>query len=271
MTGKCKKRLTYGLLASLLAFLLLLGGLAYMHDGAVILAYHSLNSDEEETFALEPAEFEEQLQYLAAQGYQAVSLAELFDAWSGHGVLPAKPLVITFDDGYADNLTVALPILQRYGMKATIFVVAGEVGQPGYLTWEQLKMWRAAGGEIGSHTFNHKLLVNLGPEECRRELALSKSLLERGAGVPVSFLAYPFGGVDFGVVAAMKETGYRGGCSGVSGVNPAGANPYTLRRVNVPRPRLGLLEFKLRLLKAWAAGQYLPVRGDSSGVFSPKL
>ncbi|HWR38779.1 MAG TPA: polysaccharide deacetylase family protein [Patescibacteria group bacterium] len=267
---KKKKIVCWGL-GMLLILLLASGGLAYSRDGAVILAYHSLNTDPEEAFAIDPAEFEKQLQYLAAQGYQTASLAELFDDWSGQGALPAKPLVITFDDGYEDNLTTALPILQRYGMKATVFVVAGDVGNPGYMNWEQLRQWQAGGGEIGSHTFSHVLLENLEPEDCRRELARSKAVLETGLGTTVSFLAYPFGSVDYGVVAAMQETGYRGGCAGVSGVNPVGANPYTLRRVNVPRPRCGLLEFRLRLLKAWLAGQWIPVRGDVSRLPAGKL
>ena len=244
--------------------LTVLGTVVHFRQGAVILAYHSLNTDPEEPFAVDPAEFEQQLQYLAAQGYQTVSLEQLFDGWAGRAALPEKPLVITFDDGYEDNLTTALPILQRYGMKATVFVVAGDVGNPGYMNWEQLNAWRTAGGEIGSHTFRHIMLVNLEPEECRQELARSKETLEKGLGTTVSFLAYPFGSVDFGVVDSMQKTGFRGGCSGVSGINPAGANPYTLRRVNVPRPRAGLLEFKLRLLKAWAVGQWIPVRGDSN-------
>lgn len=235
---------------ALFFFVLFLAAIWLVYPAGVpILAYHMV-SDEPEIYSVDSRDFETQMSYLAAQGYTAISLAELFDATGGKARLPAKPVVITFDDGYEDNYSQALPIMEKYGMKATVFVIAGSVGQPGYLSWQQIQEMHNRHTEIGSHTMTHMALNELSPAERRQEIVDSKILLEQHLGTPVEFLAYPYGQFDTAIQEILREAGYRGACSGIAGFNLKGGNAYALKWVNIPRPQYGLWEFRLRLLRA---------------------
>lgn len=224
--------------------------LLYPAQGTLILEYHKICEDTS-PYAVAPAEFDKQLQYLADEGYTTISMKEYAAAAAGQGVLPAKPVVITFDDGYDNNYTEALPLLERHGMKGTVFVVSGYVEQyPGYLSWPQILEMQRRGMEIGSHTANHVQLDTLSPDEQRKEITESKAVLEQHIGRPVEFLAYPFGGYTAETEKLLKEVGYAGACTGEAGLNRGGDKPYALKRVYIPNSRWGLWEFKLRLWRA---------------------
>ncbi|MGI6091597.1 MAG: polysaccharide deacetylase family protein [Veillonellaceae bacterium] len=218
-------------------------------SGVPILAYHRVR-DDADIYSVSQAQFEEQMKYLADKGYTAVSLAQLIDAAEGKSKLPNKPVVITFDDGYADNLLAALPILEKYRLKATVFVISRSVGQENYLTWEQIKELQARSTEIGSHTASHVALSTLGRQQRESEVRISKAVLEEKLGTPINFIAYPYGAYDAELPGILQQAGYRGACTGVAGLNFAAANPYLLKRVNVLQPKYGLWEFKARLLRA---------------------
>ena len=218
-------------------------------EGIPVFAYHKIGADGD-TYSVPPAQFEEQLQYLQGEGYTTVSLLEIAKAKKGKLVLPPKPAVITFDDGYADNYTTALPLLEKYGMKGTVFMVVNDIGRKGYLTLEQLKEMEARQTEIGSHTANHLPLPSLPAEKKEEEIAISKLLLEWKGLKTIFFLAYPNGSYDADCGVLLKQNEYLGALTGDSGLNTFDTDPYYLKRVNVPQPRLGLTEFKLRLL--WA-------------------
>jgi peptidoglycan/xylan/chitin deacetylase (PgdA/CDA1 family) len=217
--------------------------------GVPILAYHQV-STEPEVYSIDPDKFEEQMHYLSNNGYTAISLAELFAANSGGQPLPPKPVIITFDDGYTDNYQTALPIMEKYGMKGTVFVIAGQVGQPGYMTWDQIKFMQAKGIEIGSHTYSHIALTDIGQPQLVDELGRSKQVLETNLAKPVNFLAYPYGQYNPSTIAAVKQAGYIGACSGLPGLGTIKDDAYQLKRVNIPRPKYGLWEFRIRLMRA---------------------
>ena len=135
-------------------------------------------------------------------------------------------------------------------MKAVFYVVTNDIGQPGYMTWDNLFDLEHSGMEVGSHTANHIPLTTLTPTEQRDELRLSKLLLEwRGMKTIYSF-SYPNGAYDDTVVAMLAEENYLTAVTGEAGLNTFETNPYRLHRVNIPAPHLGLTEFRLRLLKA---------------------
>jgi peptidoglycan/xylan/chitin deacetylase (PgdA/CDA1 family) len=234
---------------ALFALVLLIGWLTHPNDGVPILAYHRVSEDEER-YSVSPQQFDEQMQFLQQQGYTAISLTEMADAFSGGKKLPPKPIVISFDDGYADNLLTALPILEKYGMKATVFVIAGSVGQPNYVTWDQAVEMLRRGVEIGSHTISHVILSQATDAQKQEEILQSKVVLEGQLGTPVQFLAYPFGQFDASLFPLLQQAGYRGACTGIAGLNFTGDPPYRWKRVNVPRPKFGMAEFRLRLLRA---------------------
>lgn len=218
-------------------------------SGVPIIAYHRVN-DDHEIYSVSPTEFDGQMRYLAERGYTAVSLAELINAREGKGNLPDKPIVITFDDGYADNLLNALPILEKYRLKATVFIISSSVGQETYLTWDQIRELQARQTEIGSHTDSHAALSELELQGRESEVRTSKVVLEQQLGTPVEFLAYPFGKYDAAMPDILQQAGYRGACTGVTGLNFIATNQYLLKRVNVPQPKYDLWEFRARLLRA---------------------
>jgi peptidoglycan/xylan/chitin deacetylase (PgdA/CDA1 family) len=217
--------------------------------GVAVLAYHMI-ADDDDTYSVSAAEFEKQMQYLKENGYTAISLLEFAKAKKGKFTLPEKPIIITFDDGYANNYTTAMPIMEKYGMKGTMFMVANDIGKEDYFTVEQMKDWQAHHMEIGSHTANHVPLATLTSEQKKEEIVASKLLLEWKGLNTVFFMAYPFGSFDAESEQLLKENEYLGALTGKSGLNTADTNPYLLHRINVPHPKFGLNEFKLRLLKA---------------------
>lgn len=235
------------LLAALVAALI--AWLAYPAGGVPILAYHQVN-DEGGKYSISIRDFGEQMAYLTQQGYTAVTMAQLADFMAGEGPLPPKAVVITFDDGYADNFTNALPLLEKYGLKATVFIITDKVGQPGYLAWDEIRQMRSRGIEIGSHTLGHLALNELDMPEKVRQVTVSKAILEKELGGQIGVLAYPYGLFDATLFDILRSAGYKGACAGVNGLNKPGDNPYSLKRINVGRDRIGLAEFRLRLLRA---------------------
>lgn len=221
----------------------------YPPKGIPILAYHMIN-DGKSAYSVSSEQFEQHLQYLQEQGYTTISLLDFAKAKKGKLTLPEKPIVITFDDGYKDNYTTALPLLERYGMKASVFMVVNDIGRKGYLTLDELKDMERRGIEIGSHTANHLPLESLDADKKKEEIAISKLLLEWKGLKTVFFLAYPNGSYDKESRQFLKESEYLGALTGVSGLNTEATDPYILRRINVSNPWFGLTEFKLRMFKA---------------------
>lgn len=242
-------------LAALCAFFVAAAALACAYtvwrppNGIPILAYHMIN-DGTSAYSVSPELFEAHLNYLKEEGYTAISLLEFAKAKKGKFVLPDKPVVITFDDGYEDNYTTALPLLEKYGMKGSVFMVVNDIGRTGYLSLDQLKEMERRGIEIGSHTANHLPLPSLAADKKQEEIAISKLLLEWKGLKTVFFLAYPNGKYDDESRKILKESEYLGALTGVSGLNTAETDPYVLHRVNMPNPYFGLFELKARLFKA---------------------
>ncbi|MDQ7095514.1 polysaccharide deacetylase family protein [Desulfosporosinus sp. PR] len=173
-----------------------------------VLYYHSVMREENNEVRMPPEQFEEQMAYLQSQGYHSISLYQLFESLYHEGTLPAKPFVITFDDGYADNYQTAFPILKKYGFVATIFMVSSFIDGQGFLTWTQLKELSENGWDIEDHTVSHPYLTALSAQNVFQELATSKGVLEKGLGHSVDFFAYPYGSFNDEIVQAVKQTGY---------------------------------------------------------------
>ena len=178
--------------------------------------------------------FDEQMAYLKDNGYITITPEELYEGIEGTMVLPERPVLITFDDGYVDNYNNALPILKKHGMRATVFVVPGFTSvQPNYLTWEQLKEMEKNGFSIQSHTLNHRALEELPDDEIRAELLNSKTMLEKNLGHPVDFLAYPTGTYNLHIAGIAKDVGYKAAYTIKYGEVDKGSNIYALERIPI--------------------------------------
>ena len=213
----------------------------------LVLNYHMVNPMLI-SLAIDPTDFDWQMKYLVDHGYHTISTDELYDFMEGKGTLPDRPVLITFDDGYVDNYTNAYPILKKYNLKATIFIVTGFVSsRKGYLTWDQLREMEQHGIMAQSHTVTHAPLPELPDERIREELVESKRTAEAELGHPIDFIAYPTGVHDLHIVGIAKEAGYKGGFTVKYGNVDRSSNVYAMERVPVFRTSATNVDFVDRL------------------------
>lgn len=155
-----------------------------------------------------PPMFHQQMQYLAANGFHVISLHEAVQAVLGRGRLPSRPIVLTFDDGYADFYYAAVPELRLWGFTATSFVVTGRVGWAGYMTWSQISAIDAMGFTVGAHTVDHWALAGLSYAQARWEMQQSRDTLATVLGHPILDFAYPYGSFNATDIALARQLGF---------------------------------------------------------------
>ena len=178
------------------------------HTGPVpILVYHALGTPPPSApypeLYVSRREFEAQMRWLARNGYQAVTLDELMSAWFHGGMLPAKPIVITFDNGYPAQVSFAPAVLSRYGWPGVLNEITA-----GHLRPAQLKRVLAIGWEVDSHSVSHPDLTTLSPAELRYQVVASRRYLQRTLGIPANSFCYPSSKYDSAVIAAVRAAGY---------------------------------------------------------------
>ena len=215
-----------------------------------IWMYHSVSDHGVEPLdvTVRPERFDQQLCWLRARGLRGVGVAELLEArarGADHGLVG-----LTFDDGYADFATDAVPALARHGFSATVYVLADRFGghnewdQPGpvkpLMTADQVKQVAAAGMEIGSHGLRHVVLPEATDAELVAETVRSREVLSALLGTDVTGFAYPYGRLGRREVEAVRAAGYQHACA----VQPsAQAGDFAL-----PRTFVGQRDGRLRLL-----------------------
>jgi len=197
-----------------------------------ILMYHEIGTGGNSLFV--PTEkFRAQMKYLHNSGYNPVTMAEAYKMVSS-GNVPAKTVVLTFDDGYTSFYTQAWPIMKEYGFTGTVYVVSSYTGKYNYLTWEQMQTLNQAGIEIGSHTKNHIDLKAAGDAALVEEIAGSKKAIEENLGTPVYSFCYPIGAYDNRTPAAVKQAGYTTATTVNFGYFSTKTDHYLVPRVRVP-------------------------------------
>lgn len=217
-----------------------------MHRAVV---YHTISAPEAPLPAnidVSPERFEAHLQWLSKRRERVVPLRESLSASASENLI-----AITFDDGFRDNLTVALPLLEKYDLPMTLFVAADFIEKENYLTAEDLQTLAAHPlVTVGSHGFCHRHLTRLSPEEVRFELLESKKMLEEITNKKIDLLAYPFGDCDEQVEKISEQCGYAAAWSVWNGKN----TPFSRWRVPLGRND-NLLRFMAKISPA-----YFPVK-----------
>ncbi|WP_300016106.1 polysaccharide deacetylase family protein [Pseudonocardia sp.] len=222
-----------------------------------ILCYHSVASGWDDPVSVEPADFERQCAVIRRRG-GTVPLSSVVDRLAARGATPRGSTVLTFDDGFADYAEHAVPIMERHGLTATMYIVAGSVtgsgvsvdwitgldpaDAPPLLTPEQIRDLHARGWDIGSHSMAHRDLPTLSEAECLADLRDSRDLLSDLLGAAVSTLAYPFGHHAPHVRRAAERAGYTVALALPDGPEEAGA--FAVPRIGVYR---GNPEWKFRV------------------------
>ncbi len=209
-----------------------------------ILMYHRVapsGSEKMRTYRVTPEAFEEQLCYLKDGGFYSVSWEQWQLAQSQRQPLPGRGVMITFDDGYLDFFEYAWPLLKKYGFTATVFLVADLIGKSNcwdqafgedipLMAWPEIQQLQGEGVEFGSHSATHKPLTAVTNEELVQELTRSRTILERGLGVPIRTIAYPYG--DFNPIVEH----FAGGCGYTFGVTcRSGLSQFSHRLLALPR------------------------------------
>ncbi|HEX3332457.1 MAG TPA: polysaccharide deacetylase family protein [Gaiellales bacterium] len=176
--------------------------------------------------------FAGQMNQLARLGDHVVTLQEVYDHWHG-APLPSRPVVVSFDDGFRNQYTQALPILHRHAWAGTLNLVLKHLHEGTYgLGPRQVRRMIAAGWEVDSHTLTHAYLPGLTGMQLEREVSGSRHALHALFNVPVNFLCYPYGAYNTAVVTATRRAGYKGATTTDPGLATP-TNPYTIPRIHV--------------------------------------
>jgi peptidoglycan/xylan/chitin deacetylase (PgdA/CDA1 family) len=220
-------------------------------EGLPILMYHSISDEPEDHIApyyrvnASVSVFETHMRYLSREGYRTLALADLVSALEKKMPLPAKHVVLTFDDGFHNCLTAAFPILQKYGFSATVFLPTAYIGRHtrrtfknrDCLTWSEVRDLRSAGIHFGSHTVTHPELLNLPWKQVQDELKDSKGDIEQNLQEPINDFAYPFAFPQAArqfvprFRSALIDAGYKSCATTQIGRIVSHQDPYRLARI----------------------------------------
>ena len=207
------KRL-FKFLSLALIIILSFWGYLYINYRAPILMYHSLDKERLESYAaVSPETFRRQMKFIKDRGYQVLSLEDYCQLLEEKKYLPRNMVIITFDDGYKDNLEAA-KILNEFEFGATFFLVADNIGKKGFLARRDIN-WILNNTDItiGSHTLTHAYLPKLDVERLQKEIKLSKEKLEKIFKINIMTFAYPVGGFDKRALKEVKSAGYSCACT----------------------------------------------------------
>jgi len=216
------------------------------HPYLSILMYHQVGEFEKVTRLkanfCHIQRFEQQMRFLKYWNYNVISLTDAIKGLKGEIALPKHSVVITFDDGYENFYDYAYPILKELQFPSTVYAVAGLVGKSSdwlyeddikpapLMTVAQMREVQQHGVDFGSHAITHPRLSKLEPEQMRKEVSESKSMLEATLDRPVEHICYPYGDHDDAVVEASREAGYLTGTTIVKGSSWAQHDPLALPR-----------------------------------------
>lgn len=210
-----------------------------------ILVYHSIGpqptlpeSKMQAHYRITPEMFERQMQYLQDHNYKPITFSALTDYLSKGIPIPENAIVLTFDDGWKNQYTYAVPILEKHGFTATFFIMTKVIGG-GYMTWDEIKDVHTRGFEIASHTETHAKLTEIDDEKLFKEIEGSKRTLEEKLGTVITTLAYPYYQQDERIREMVKNAGYVGARAGWGDFVNDTARVYRLKSqevVNNPNP-----------------------------------
>ena len=173
----------------------------------ILLYHHIAVSETGSRYYVSPEEFAAQMQALHEWGYTTITMTRLVEAITLGSELPARPIVITFDDGDADVFVNAFPIMQQFGFTGVVYIVGKYMGADDFMRVEDLQVLVDAGWEIGSHGMHHiDLTVN--HERLTEEIPQSRAWISTETGYRVTSFAYPFGMVDASVASSIARNGY---------------------------------------------------------------
>lgn len=172
-----------------------------------VICYHNIRpySSKEDPLWIGESEFSQQLQSLYDSGYHTILPDQLYKHLTTGTPLPARPILISFDDSHQSHFTIARPVLDRFGFKAVFFVMTVTIGKKNYLSREEIKALSDMGHVIGCHTYDHPMVTHIKDGDWEKQIIQPKKQLERITGKPVDYFAYPFGVWNDTAVDELKK------------------------------------------------------------------
>lgn len=227
-----------------------------------VLMYHHVGPlpDRPDKLSLDltvsPDEFRAQVEYFKNSGYETVTVEQAYRALEFGDKLPAKPIIFTFDDGYKDVFTYAVPILKDNGYVGTFAIATELLGRPTYAVWSDVLAAQKNGMEIVSHTENHLDLTDpiYSAEDLNREISGSKEVLEKKLGQPVEFFVYPYGKHNAKVEELIAQAGYKAAFTTEFGEYMSQDSLLRTPRVRVHGGAEGLDKLKRIFSPGWHSG-----------------
>jgi len=185
-----------------------------------------------QTLDIYPSTFEKQLQTLKQANYTFITAKDVADILDGKEDLPQRPVVLTFDDGYRDFYTDVFPLIKKYHVKVTAYIVPGLLGGPNYMDPSQVQEIARSGlVEVAAHTVHHAYLKNMSYAKAYQEIRDSKTMLEKLIHLPVVSFAYPYGAFDNQAVSIVKQTPFQTAVSTIPGIENSQETRYFLFRI----------------------------------------
>jgi len=213
-------------------------------SGLSVLCYHQIAPDADNDMTTTPALFESQMKYLHDHGYTPVSVEEAVLFLKGSRISAARPVLITFDDGYDGIYRYAFPVLKRYKYPAIVFLVVSKITDSGtshHLTWRQLdEMSKSGLLQAGSHTYSLHVRIpeeiasgTVTAEKLSKDLALSRQSIKKHLGTDTHYFAWPYGHYDDRTLAIAEKAGFTAIFTTDYGANHAGDGSLKIRRIRL--------------------------------------
>lgn len=249
---RCRRRLVIVFSLILLLGFFLQSFLRQIYVTPIIM-YHSVNphAQKENRLAVSMDTFGRQMRFLKIHHYNVIPLESLVALIREKRKIPAKTVAITLDDGYKDSYTYAFPILEKYNLPATLFIIVNEVGRPqgDRIDWNEIKQMRGSGLiNVGSHCMGPEPLINLkDEEEIRYQIFESKRAIEKKLGAHVSALSYPEGRFNTEIRQLAIDAGYQAAVTTNPGKEFPNDDIFALKRLRISSTSDNLLVFWLQI------------------------
>ena len=199
-------------------------------SGIPVLMYHKIGDDKDNDAVIREDLFREQMKFLKDNGYNPLTMDQLYEYVVNGAAVPEKPVVLTFDDGYADTYSIVYPLMKEYGFAATVFINPGDVGTR--LTWDQIREMHKNGITISNHGFQHIEMGQLSEAKQIENITKAQEALAKEVGIKDNpWFCYPYGDKNEFTDAATKKAGIKMSMAMKSGWAHTGDNPYNILRV----------------------------------------
>jgi peptidoglycan/xylan/chitin deacetylase (PgdA/CDA1 family) len=204
-----------------------------------VLCYHHIRepkpgqSETMKSYSVSPESFAQQMKALKDSGYETILPGDLYNYLVYGGKLPAKPVMLTFDDTDEEQYSIGYKEMRKYGFKGVFFIMTISINRPRYMTKEQLKELADEGNAVESHTWDHHMVTKYQDDDWEKQFVKPRKTIEDITGKPATYFAYPYGLWNLAAIPELKKAGFK--MAFILSTKRDSTQPlYTIRRMIVP-------------------------------------